>query len=331
MKKKTIIIAEAGVNHNGKFKLAKKMIIEAAKTGADYIKFQTFSADTLATKFAKKPFYAVNKKDSFQHGMLKKLEIDKKNFVKLKEICKQNNIGFLSSAFDIDSLNLLNKLNLKYFKVPSGEINNVPYLRQLAKFKKKIILSSGMSNLKEISFAIDILRKGGINKKNIFLLQCNTEYPSPLIDANINVLKLFKKKFKVNLGYSDHTKGVEASLAAVSLGAKIIEKHFTLNKSSNGPDHKASLSAHEFKKFVNSIRKVEISLGSSNKVITPSERKNIKLIRKSLVAKKEIKKGDLLNKKNLTCKRPGHGKPPSLWDSYIGKKAKKNYRKDQLI
>lgn len=331
MKKKTIIIAEAGVNHNGKFNLAKKMIIEASKFGADFIKFQTFSADGLVTKYAKKPSYSINKKKPFQHEMLKRLELQKKNFNKLKIICKKNKIGFLSSAFDIENLKFLNKLKLKFFKVPSGEINNVPYLRQLAKFKKKIILSTGMSNLKEISFALNILKKGGVKNKDIFLLQCNTDYPSPLIDANLNVINLYKTKFNTQVGYSDHTSGIEASIAAVALGAKVIEKHFTLNKNFKGPDHKASLDVEEFRQLVKSIRKVEISLGKNYKNITPSEKKNIRLIRKSLVANTNIKKGEVFNKNNLTCKRPGTGKPPSLWDEYFGKKAKKDYIKDQLI
>ena len=331
MKKKTIIIAEAGVNHNGKFNLAKKMIIEASKFGADFIKFQTFSADGLVTKYAKKPSYSINKKKPFQHEMLKRLELQKKNFNKLKIICKKNKIGFLSSAFDIENLKFLNKLKLKFFKVPSGEINNVPYLRQLAKFKKKIILSTGMYNLKEISFALNILKKGGVKNKDIFLLQCNTDYPSPLIDANLNVINLYKTKFNTQVGYSDHTSGIEASIAAVALGAKVIEKHFTLNKNFKGPDHKASLDVEEFRQLVKSIRKVEISLGKNYKNITPSEKKNIRLIRKSLVANTNIKKGEVFNKNNLTCKRPGTGKPPSLWDEYFGKKAKKDYIKDQLI
>ena len=222
-------------------------------------------------------------------------------------------------------------MKLEFFKVPSGEINNVPYLRQLAKFKKKIILSTGMSNLKEISFALNILKKGGVKNKDIFLLQCNTDYPSPLIDANLNVINLYKKKFNTQVGYSDHTSGIEASIAAVALGAKVIEKHFTLNKNFSGPDHKASLDAEEFRQLVKSIRKVEISLGKNYKNITPSEKKNIRLIRKSLVANTNIKKGEVFNENNLTCKRPGTGKPPSLWDNYFGKKAKKDYIKDQLI
>ena len=330
-KKKTIIIAEAGVNHNGNFNLAKKMIIEASKIGVDFIKFQTFSADTLTTKYAKKPPYAISKKNPFQHAMLKNLELKKKNFYKLKKICKKYKIGFLSSAFDIENLKFLNKLKLEFFKVPSGEINNVPYLRQVAKFKKKIILSTGMSNLKEISFALNTLKKVGVKKTKIFLLQCNTDYPSPLEDANLNVINLYKKKFNVQVGYSDHTSGIEASTAAVTLGAKIIEKHFTLNKKFNGPDHKASLDVKEFRTLVKSIRNVEIAMGNPYKNITPSEKKNIKLVRKSLVARTNIKKGEVFNEKNLTAKRPGVGKPPSLWDNYIGKKAKKNYIKDQLI
>ena len=331
MKNKTIIIAEAGVNHNGNFNLAKKMIEKASKLGADYIKFQIFSADKLVTKFAKKPQYALSNKSKFQHEMLKKLEINIKDILKLKKICKSNKIGFLSSAFDIESLKILNSLNLDFFKVPSGEINNVPYLRFLAGLNKKVILSTGMSNLKEISFALNILKKGGLSKKKIYLLQCNTEYPSPFVDANLRVLGLFEKKFKIVTGYSDHTPGIQASIVAVSLGAKIIEKHFTLNKKLKGPDHKASLDPKEFRNLVISIRCVEELLGKEKKEITSSEKQNVNFIRKSLVAKSSIKKGEFFNEKNLTCKRPGNGKSPSLWDFFIGQKAKRNYKKDELI
>ncbi len=331
MRNKTIIIAEAGVNHNGDLNLAKKLISKASQIGADYIKFQTFSADRLVTKFAKKPKYSFSKKKKFQYDMLKKLEINNKDTSKLKKICKLNKIGFLSSAFDIESLKFLQELKLDYHKVPSSEINNVPFLRFLGKVKTKVILSTGMSNLKEISFALNILRNSGLSKEKIFLLQCNTDYPSPLADANLKVLELFKKKFKIKTGYSDHTPGIEASLAAVSLGAKIIEKHFTLNKNLKGPDHKASLNPEEFKKLITSIRRVETSLGVAKKEVTPSEKKNIKLVRKSLVAKFPIRKGEKFNKDNLTCKRPGNGKSPSHWDKFIGKVAKKNYQKDELI
>lgn len=331
MKNKTIIIAEAGVNHNGDLNLAKKLILKASKIGADYIKFQTFSADKLATKFAKNPKYSLSKKKEFQYDMLKKLEIKNKDTVKLKKICKLNKIGFLSSAFDIESLKFLQQLKLDYYKVPSGEINNVPFLRFLGKMKKKVILSTGMSNLKEISFALNILRKSGLSKEKIFLLQCNTDYPSPLADANLKVLELFKKKFRIKTGYSDHTPGIEASIVAVSLGAKIIEKHFTLNKNLKGPDHKASLNPAEFKKLILSIRRAETSLGLRKKEVTPSEKKNIKLVRKSLVAKFPISKGEKFNEDNLTCKRPGNGKPPTQWDKFIGKIAEKNYEKDELI
>lgn len=331
MKNKTIIIAEAGVNHNGNINLAKKLIIEASKIGADYIKFQTFSAENLVTKFAKKPKYARTKKNKFQFEMLRSLELKDKQVLKLKKICEKKKIGFLSSAFDLEGLKFLQSLNLDFFKVPSGEINNVPYLRYLSKLNKKIILSTGMSNLKEVSFAIKILKKGGIKNEKIFLLQCNTQYPSPFTDANLKVLNFFKKKFKTQIGYSDHTQGIEASLAAVSLGAKIIEKHFTLNKKLQGPDHKASLNPKEFSELIQSIRKIEVALGKEKKEITASEKKNKDLIRKSIVAKFEIKRGDVFSDKNLTCKRPAYGKSPNLWDKIVGSKAKRNYKKDEFI
>lgn len=328
---KTIIIAEAGVNHNGSLKTAIKMIKTASHSGADFIKFQLFSPENLSTNYAKLPNYAKSKNKKSQLDMLKKLELSKKNFIELKKICIINKIGFLASAFDIESLDFLNKLNLKIFKIPSGEINNTPYLRHIARFKRKIILSTGMSNINEIKNALKILVSNGTKRKNISLLQCNTDYPTPINDVNLNVIKKLKKTFNLDVGFSDHTLGIEASIAAVALGARIIEKHFTLNKNSVGPDHKASLDIKELNNLVSSVRNIEIALGDSEKRLTKSEKKNIHFVRKSIVAKKTIAKGEKFTKYNITTKRPATGKSPIYWDQILGKKANKNYKKDQLI
>ena len=331
IKKKTIIIAEAGVNHNGNFEIAKKMIKSAAAAGADFIKFQLFLPESLSTSNAKLPFYARSKKKFSQLHLLKKLAISQEQCLKLKKICTFTKINFLASAFDIESLNFLKKMNQKIFKIPSGEINNIPYLRHLAKFKKKIILSTGMANIYEVKNALKILISNGTKKNNICLLQCNTNYPTSFNDLNLNVLKTLKKKFEIDIGLSDHTLGIEASIAAVAMGARIIEKHFTLNKKFRGPDHKASLDTQELKNLIKSIRNIEVGLGSHKKQITNSEKKNIKYVRKSIVAKKKILKGEYFTEQNITTKRPAIGKSPIHWDKILGKISKKNYNKDQLI
>ena len=262
--------------------------------------------------------------------MLKKLELSEKNFKLLNKLCKKNKIGFMASAFDIDSLNFLKSLRLNIYKIPSGEIN-LPYLRHVAKFRKKIIFSTGMSSIKEIKNILKILTTNGTKKKNISMLQCNTDYPSSFEDTNLKVIKRLKKMFGVNVGFSDHTVGVEASIAAVALGAEIIEKHFTLDKNLKGPDHKSSLSINELNELVKSIRNVEIALGSSVKKLNKSEKKNIKFVRKSIVAKKKIRIGEIFTANNITTKRPGNGMSPMLWDKLLGKRSKKIYLKDQKI
>lgn len=330
-KKRTLIIAEAGVNHNGNFKLAKKMIKEASKAGADFIKFQIFFPESLSTAYAKKPNYAVNIKDKSQLKMLKKLTLKEQDFFSLKRYCKKNNIKFLVSVFDQESLLIFKKLKLNLLKIPSGEINNVPLLQSIGKLKKKVILSTGMSNLKEIKYAIGILVSHGLKKKQISVLQCTTEYPAPLEDLNLKVINLFKKRFKLRVGFSDHSLGIEASIAAVSMGAEIIEKHFTLSKSFKGPDHKASLSAKELAKLVKSIRNIEKAFGTEKKILSLCEKKNIKIVRKSIVATKNIFRGEYFTINNITTKRPAIGKSPIIWGKVLGKKAKKNYSKDQLI
>lgn len=333
MKKKikTLIIAEAGVNHNGSLELAKKMISEASKAGADYIKFQIFSPNELCTSYAKKPDYAKHVKVKSQLNMLKKLALNIKDFYNLKKYCKKKKIGFLVSVFDNTSLFLFKKLKLNTLKIPSGEINNIPFLRLAGSLKKNIILSTGMASLKEIKNAVDILVSNGTKKKKISILQCTTNYPSSYKELNLKAIKLFKKKFKVKVGFSDHSLGIEASIAAVALGAEIIEKHFTLNKFYKGPDHQASLSVKELIDLVKSIRNVEYALGQEKKFLSFIEKKNMTIVRKSIVAKKRILKGEYFSTKNLTTKRPATGKSPVMWDKIIGKKAKKNYSIDQQI
>jgi len=332
--KKAFIIAEAGVNHDGSLKKALKLINVAASVGADAVKFQTFKAEALATKNAPKANYQIKnsfKKKETQYEMLKKLEFSDKMHKACIKRCKKKKILFISSAFDIKNLLYLKKLNIKIFKVPSGEINNIPYLETLGKFNKKIILSTGMSNIREIKLAINTLIKNGTNRSKISLLQCTSAYPAPPEEINLRTILTLKKKFKLIVGLSDHSAGVSAPPAAVSLGAKIIEKHITLNKNLKGPDHKASLDPKEFRTMVNNIRIVEKMLGSFLKKITKSEKKNIKIVRKSIVALKDISKNERFSELNITCKRPGTGIKPVYFKKILGKKSKKNFKKDELI
>ena len=330
---KTFIIAEAGVNHNGSLKKALKLIDVAVAAGANAIKFQTFRAENLATDFAPKADYQKFKslKKETQFQMLKNLEFtDFMHKTCLKE-CKRKKIIFISSAFDIESLNYLKNLKLSYFKVPSGEITNIPYLKVLGKFKKKIILSTGMSSISEIKKALKILITNGTKKNNITLMQCTSAYPAPYEEINLNTIDTLKRIFKLSIGFSDHSLGVQASIAATALGAKIIEKHLTLSKKLKGPDHKASLDPKEFKFMVQSIRIVEKTLGDKIKKITKSEKKNIKIIRKSIVAKKNIKRGDKFSKENITTKRPQGGIPSLYWEKVIGKIATKDFKYNEFI
>lgn len=331
---KVKIIAEIGPNHNGKIALAKKLICRAKIAGADYVKFQTYKTEDIILKNAIKAEYQIKNtkiKNETQFNMLKKLELSFDDFKKLYKFSKLKKIKFISTAFDIKSLDFINTLNPDFLKIPSGEITNYPLLKEIAKKKKKILLSTGMSNIGEIKKAIKILTKNGLTKKKITILQCNTEYPTPFEDVNLNVLETFKKNFKTDVGYSDHTLGIEASLAAVAYGAKIIEKHFTLDKNLNGPDHKASLDPKNFKIMVECIRNIEKAMGSRIKKPTLSEIKNIKIARKSIVAITAIKRGEVFSKKNIGTKRPGHGISPMNWPRIIGKKSLKNYNKDDLI
>jgi N,N'-diacetyllegionaminate synthase len=330
---KTFIIAEVGVNHNGSLKKALKLIDVAASAGANAIKFQTFKAENLATDYAPKAEYQKYKsqKKETQFQMLKKLEFTDAMHKACFKKCKKKKIIFISSAFDIESLNYLKKYKLSYLKVPSGEITNIPYLEALGKSRKKIILSTGMSSVYEISKAIKTLTKNGTKRINIILMQCTSVYPAPYDEINLNTIATLRNTFKLNIGFSDHSLGVQASIAAVALGAKVIEKHLTLNKKFKGPDHKTSLDPNEFKFMVKSIRIVEKVLGNRIKQITKSERKNIYVVRKSIVALTKIKKNERFSNFNITCKRPGTGISPLFFKKLIGKKSKKNFNKNDLI
>ena len=327
------IIAEAGVNHNGSVELAKKLIDIAIKSGADAVKFQTFKAENFVSKNASKADYQkhTTKKSESQFEMIKKLELNVDAHIELIEYCNNKNIMFLSSPFDLDSIDLLNELGLGIFKIPSGEITNLPYLRHIGSLGKKVILSTGMSTLDEVGEALSILIKAGTNKEDITVLHANTMYPTPIIDVNLKAMLTIQKEFDVAVGYSDHTLGIEVGIAAVAIGASVIEKHFTLDKDMDGPDHKTSLKPKELKGMVLAIRNIEKALGSNEKKPSPSESVNIEVVRKSIVASQNIRKGDLLTDTNMTIKRPGNGISPMQWDETVGVVAFKDYNTDELI
>lgn len=323
-----LFIAEAGVNHNGKLSLAKKMVSIAKKSGADFIKFQTYDCDhLLLPDTAKAPYQKKNmiKKNESQYSMLKKYQLSLSDHFDLIKECKKKKIRFLSSPFDIPSIKLLKKLKLDYIKIPSGEIINYPYLREVGKLRKKVLLSSGMANFSEIKNALNILIKFGTKKKNITVLHCHTSYPTMEKDVNMNSMNAIKEKFKVNIGYSDHTLGNEASLLAVAMGAKVIEKHFTLNRKLSGPDHLASATPSELKLLILSIRKMTKMFGSYIKKPTLEEKKNMKIVRKSIYAKKKISKGEKFSEENIITLRPQKGMPANKWSQLLNKKSKKNY------
>lgn len=330
---KTIIIAEAGVNHNGSMKNAFLLVDAAVAAGVDYVKFQTFKADSLVSKTAKKAAYQIqNTKDEdiSQYQMLKKLELSTEQHEQLIEYCKQKKINFFSTAFDLESLHYLKVIGLDLVKIPSGEITNLPYLRKAAQLFSKVILSTGMATMAEIEDAVNVFNKSGASE--IIILHCNTEYPTPMQDVNLKAMLTIQEKFEVKVGYSDHTLGIEVPIAAVALGATVIEKHFTLDKTMEGPDHAASLEPVELKDMVNAIRNIELAMsGSGIKKPSPSEKKNIEIVRKSIVAATAIKKGDIFSEKNLTVKRPGNGISPMLWNNVIGKRASKEFEADELI
>lgn len=331
--KPVFIIAEAGVNHNGKLDNAFELINVAIDSGADAVKFQTFKTENVISRFAPKAEYQIKNTDNqeSQSEMVKKLELSFTDFLKLKEYCDKKRIMFLSTPFDFESIDFLNKLNLPFFKIPSGEITNLPYLRKIGSLKNKVILSTGMSYLGEIDNAIKILTDSGTQKDNIALLHCNTEYPTPFESANLMAIKTLKETYNLRTGYSDHTLGIESVIAAVALGAEIIEKHFTIDKNMEGPDHKASIEPDELKIMIKSIRNIEKALGSGNKVPSESEIKNINIARKSIVAKRKINTGEYFSEENITCKRPGNGISPMLWDVVTEKIAKRDFEEDELI
>jgi len=330
---KVFIIAEAGVNHNGHLELAKQLIDVAVKAGADAVKFQTFKSEKVISKFAKKAEYQMQTTDAVesQLDMVRKLELDENAHWELLEYCKKNNILFLSTPFDHGSIELLDRMGMEIFKIPSGEITNLPYLRHVGSLGKKIILSTGMSDLGEIEDALDILILAGTHKENITVLHATTEYPCPMEDVNLKSIQTIANAFAVKVGYSDHTNGIEVPIAAAAMGSSVIEKHFTLNKMMEGPDHKASLEPHELEAMVSAIRNIEKAIGTGIKKASQSEIKNIPIARKSIVASKAIRKGELLSSENITVKRPGNGINPMLWDEFIGNTANKDYEEDELI
>lgn len=330
--KKTVIIAEAGVNHNGSYELAKKLVDIASKSGSDYVKFQTFKSELVFSKNTPKADY--QKKNTSKNisalQMGQKLELNEMTHLKLMKYCKKKRIGYLTTFHDIESLKKYKNFKLDYIKIGSGDITNLPYLKEISRMNKKIILSTGLSYLKEIKKALKILTSNKLTKKDIIVLHCNSAYPTPLSDVNLNVLSTIKK-LGVDVGYSDHTLGIEVSLAAVSMGAKIIEKHFTIDKKMNGPDHEASLEPNELYEMVRLIRNIDLAKGISEKKPTKSELKNRKMVRKSIVAFKKIKKGEKFTKNNLFIKRPSDGISPMKYFQIIGRKAKKNYKIDEMI
>ncbi len=332
---KTIIIAEAGVNHNGDFELAKKLILAAAGAGADYVKFQTFKADKLVSKTARKAEYQVQNVtsgDISQYSMLKRLEMPYNWHIKLIDFAQKNDIMFLSTGFDIESIDFLDHLGAPVFKIPSGEITNKTFLQHIARKGKPVIMSTGMAYLAEIKEAIKVLVNNGITIENITVLHCNTEYPTPMEDVNLMAMVTIQKKIGVKVGYSDHTLGFEVPVAAIALGATVIEKHFTLDRDLPGPDHRASLEPDELKSMIKAIRNIELAIsGSGIKEPSNSEKKNIPVVRKSIVASRKIKKGEILTSENLTTKRPGNGISPMLWDSITGRRAKRDFDIDDLI
>lgn len=328
---KVFIIAEAGVNHNGDIEVAKKMIDVASESGVDAIKFQSFKAENLVCKNAEKAEYQKQTTDSeeTQFEMIKKLELDQSKHEELIKYCNEKGVMFLSSPFDLESIDLLNSLGVEIFKIPSGEIENVPYLEKIGQLNKKVILSTGMCSLADIEFAINILKNSGTN--DVTVLHCNTEYPTPMKDVNLSAMNTIKEAFKIKVGYSDHTKGIEVPIAAVALGAEVIEKHFTIDKQMEGPDHRASLDPAELKAMVKSIRNIEVALGDGVKKPSSSETKNIGIVRKSIVAGRRINKGEIFTEENITVKRPGNGVSPKMWHEIIGETALKDYCEDELI
>ena len=331
---KTLIIAEAGVNHNGDLGIAEKLIVKAAEGGADLIKFQSFLAEKMTLPGTEKAAYQKASSDtgSNQFEMLKALELTREQHIQLLEKCKKQGIGFFSSAFDLDSIEMLENLNFSQFvKVPSGELTNLPYLRKIARTKKQILLSTGLCTLADIENAIDIIEQAGTSRNKITILQCTSEYPAAIKDVNLRAMLNMKATFGTQIGYSDHTLGIEVPIAAVALGATVIEKHFTLDRKLPGPDHNASLEPDEFAAMVKAIRNIESALGDGIKRPSQSELTNLVSIRKSVVAQKNIKVGEVFSETNLTTKRPGLGISPMRWDQVLGQRASRDFSKDEMI
>lgn len=334
MSKHVLIIAEAGVNHNGSLTLAKQLIDKAVEAGVDIIKFQTFNSEKLVSKAAKQAEYQqrnIGKKNESQLAMLKKLELSQADHEELIAYCNKRGIRFFSTAFDMDSIDYLHSLDMGLWKIPSGEITNYPYLRKIGQYQEPVILSTGMCELSDIEAALNVLLQFGVKKEQITILHCNTEYPTPFEDVNLKAMLEIGEKFGVQIGYSDHTKGIEVPIAAVALGATVIEKHFTLDKNMEGPDHKASLEPDELKAMVSAIRNIEKALGTGHKTISESERKNIEIARKCIVAARPIEAGELLSEENLTVKRPGTGISPMRWNEVVGTCAIQSFNEEDPI
>lgn len=330
---KVFVIAEAGVNHNGSLDLARRLVDVAAEAGADAVKFQTFKADKLVSKGAQKADYQkqTTSAEESQYAMIKKLELDEAAHRELIRYCHEKQIMFLSTPFDHDSIDMLNNFGMLIFKIPSGEITNLPYLRHIGSLGKEVILSTGMATLGEIEDALDVLIQAGTSKEKITVLHATTEYPCPIDEVNLRAMSTIFHAFGIRVGYSDHTQGIEVPVAAVALGACVIEKHFTLDRTMEGPDHKASLEPHELKEMVRSIRRVSQALGDGMKRPSKSEQRNIAVARKSIVAARQIKVGEMFSEDNITIKRPGNGINPMRWDEVLGQVAQKDYREDDLI
>lgn len=328
-----MIIAEAGVNHNGSATMARRMVDAAADSGADYIKFQTFRAESIVNRTARQADYqaANTGRRESQYEMLKRLELGFDDFRGLNSYCREKGTGFLSTPFDLASVDFLAGLGLDYLKIPSGEITNLPYLRRVARSGLPVIMSTGMCSLGEVDDAMDALVREGMTTDRIVLLHCTTEYPTPMADVNLRAMETLGKRFGTRVGYSDHTRGTEVAIAAVAMGAAVIEKHFTLDRSLPGPDHVASLTPDELKQMVAAIRNIELAMGSGEKKITESERRNIEVARKSIVASRDIAAGEILNEDNLSVKRPGTGVSPMKWDAVVGRRATRGFREDELI
>lgn len=331
--KKIIIIAEAGVNHNASMDMARRMVVEAARAGADYVKFQTAVPELVISSIAPKAEYQkeTTGEGESQLEMCKAIHLPLTAYPELAELCRKEGIGFMSTPFDLVSIDSLAEIGMDYWKIPSGEITNLPYLRKIAAKGGRVILSTGMSTLDEVADAVDVLEKGGISRDDIILLHCTTQYPTPYSDVNLKAMDSLRQLHTGGVGYSDHTLGIEVPVAAAALGAQVIEKHFTLDKNLPGPDHRASLDPAELAAMVKAVRHIETALGSGEKKVAESERPNIEVARKSIVAARTIAKGETFTEENITVKRPGNGISPMLWDSVIGQTAKKDFPYDSLI